>query len=78
MTNVQCTGSERMLTSCTATFNATVSCTHAEDVAVQCTTGIKLVVCLISTNRASDCNPIHTNAPTSSRSHIGEVNPCFL
>lgn len=39
LSNVQCTGNERVLTNCTAMFNATESCTHAEDVAVQCTTG---------------------------------------
>lgn len=39
LSNVQCTGSERVLTNCTAIFNATDSCTHNQDVAVQCATG---------------------------------------
>ena len=38
--NVQCTGSERALTNCTASFNITDSCTHSQDAAVQCTTGM--------------------------------------
>ena len=38
--NVQCTGSERTLMNCTASFNETNTCTHAQDAGVSCLLGI--------------------------------------
>ena len=40
LTNVACTGSERVLMNCTADSSGTNSCTHAQDVGVRCQTGI--------------------------------------
>lgn len=40
LTNVQCIGSERFLTNCTANFNATGSCTHLHDAGVRCSSGL--------------------------------------
>ena len=41
LSDVQCNGTEKILTDCAATLNATESCTHSQDVAIQCTTGTK-------------------------------------
>ena len=39
MSDVQCTGSERVLANCAASLNASYSCTHSQDVGVQCAPG---------------------------------------
>jgi len=45
LSNVECTGSERELANCTATFNETTSCTHAQDAGVRCIQGITIYMC---------------------------------
>ena len=38
--NVQCTGSERVLMNCEASFTGSNPCTHAQDAGVRCLPGI--------------------------------------
>ena len=42
--NVQCTGSERTLTNCTASSSGNNSCTHEQDVGVRCQSGTLFVM----------------------------------
>ena len=39
--NARCTGSEEVLTDCTANFSGVNSCTHAQDAGVRCPPGMK-------------------------------------
>lgn len=43
MDSVQCTGSERSLTNCTAIFSGITACTHAHDAGVRCPPGMQLL-----------------------------------
>ena len=45
--NVQCTGRERVLLSCTVSSSGNNSCTHARDAGVRCPTGIGIVFIVV-------------------------------
>ncbi len=44
--NVTCTGSERLLKNCTASFSGNNSCTHAQDAGVKCPQGRNNKLCI--------------------------------
>lgn len=46
--NVQCTGSERELISCTANSSGANDCTHAQDAGVRCEAGMMRTLCCFS------------------------------
>ena len=52
MDNVTCTGNERVLMNCTASFSGNNSCTHAQDAGVRCSGG------KTSMHRHTLCQPI--------------------
>ena len=54
LTNVQCTGTERQLSNCTASSSGVNSCTHAQDAGVRCQPG-KLLLKLMSYSVTGPC-----------------------